>query len=54
MAALFQMVNNSTTDNTVDVLEHLRRLQSSIRYRVKVVRHDDIGVDRTPPDVLAS
>ena len=46
MAARFQLVNNSTADDTVYLLEHFRWLQSRIRYRVKVVRHDDIGVNR--------
>lgn len=46
MAARFQMVNNSAADDAVYVLEHLRWLQSRIRYRVKVVRHDDVGINR--------
>ena len=48
MAARFQMVNNSTTDDAIYVLEDLGWLQGRIRYRMKVVRHDDIGVDRKP------
>ena len=45
MAVHFQMVNHTAANYAVEVLDDLRRLQHRIGDRVKMVRHEDVGVD---------
>jgi hypothetical protein len=46
MAVLFEMVNNSAAYDAVDVPEDLRWFQNAVGYRVYVVRHYYVGIDR--------
>jgi len=45
MAVLFQMVNNSTADDAVNVAERFGRLAMVVSYHVEVVRHYDVSID---------
>jgi hypothetical protein len=46
MAVLFEMVNNSATYDAVDKAQDLGWFENGVGYRVQMVRHDDISINR--------
>jgi len=45
MAVLIEMVNNTAADDAVHVSDNNRWFEIGIGYRVKVIGHDDVGID---------
>ena len=43
MSVLFEKIDHSTANYTVDELKHSSRLLLSIRDEMKMVRHDDVS-----------
>jgi len=45
MGVLFEIINNPTANDAVNVTESFRGLAMAVSYRMQMIRHDDISID---------
>jgi len=45
MGVLFEIINNPTADDAVNVAESFGRLSVTISYRMQMIRHNDVGIN---------
>ena len=45
MCVLFEIINNPTANDAINVAESFRALAIAVSYRMQVIGHDDVGVD---------
>ena len=45
MGVLFEIINNPTADDAVNVAESFRGFAMAVSYRMQMIRHDDVGIN---------
>jgi hypothetical protein len=45
MGVLFEIINNPTANDAVNVAERFGRLAMAVSYHVEMVRHDDVSIN---------